>query len=281
MTHLAAALEAACADAGITRDDIDGVMVNLAPHEGAMDKIAELLGLRSVRWAFQSWFHGRLQPECIAAAVWAVLSGQATCVACISTAQTLNEYGRGFSERGPEKLREGGGPHLESPAYGLISVGGGAALAWRKYMNKYDADPGALGAIAVAQRQWAQLQPEAYFHGQPITQDEYLSSPFVVEPLRVLDHCLPGNAGFCIIVTSAERAGDGRFKPVYISGLQGASSGRETFIFSRTGLGIAQQTDRPYTAPEMPIYAMAGVSREDVDVFGALDAFSPVVIFTL
>src|SRR5882762_5223008 len=85
MSHLAIALRAACADAGITRDDIDGVMVNLAPHEGAMDKIAEVFGLRSVRWAFHSWFHGRVQPECIAAAVWAVMSGQANYVACIST----------------------------------------------------------------------------------------------------------------------------------------------------------------------------------------------------
>lgn len=281
MAHLGAALQAACSDAGITRDEIDGVMVNLAPHEGAMDKIAELLGLRSIGWAFQSWFHGRLQPECIGAAVMAVLSGRATCVACISTAQTLNEYGRGFNERGPEKMREGGGPHLESPPYGLVSVGGGAALAWRKYVDKYGVDPDGLGTIAVAQRQWAQLQPEAYFHGRPITYDDYLASPYVVEPLRVLDHCLPGNAGFCIIVTTAERAAHGRSAPVYISGLQGASSGRETFIFSRTGLGIAQQTDQPYTAPEMPIYSMAGVTREDVDIFGALDAFSPVVVFTL
>jgi acetyl-CoA acetyltransferase len=281
MSHLSTALTAACADAGITRDDIDGFMVNLGPHEAAMDKGPELFGLRSIQWAFHSWFHGRLQPQCIGAAVWAVMSGQANYVACISTAQTLNEYGRGFTERGPEKLREGGGPHLESPTSGLVSVGGGAAMGWRKYVSKYGVDPDKLGAVAVAQRQWAQFQPEAYFHGSPITQEDYLASPYVVEPLRMLDHCLPGNAAFCIIVTTAERAHAGRSKPVYISGLQGARSGRETFIFARTGLGIAQQTDARYDAPEMPIYKMAGVSRDDVNLFGALDAFSPVVLFTL
>jgi acetyl-CoA acetyltransferase len=281
MAHLGHALVAACEDAGITREQIDGVMLNLAPEAGSMDKLPEMLGLPSVRWSFQSWFHGRLQPTCMAAGVWAVLTGQADYVACISTSQTLSDFKHGYEMRGREKGREGGGPHLESPPSGLISVGGGAAMAWRKYLTKYGGDPDNLGAIAVAQREWAHRQPEAYFHGRPMTRADYGASPYVVEPLRLLDHCVPGNAAFCLIVTTAERARDAPTKPVYVSGLQGSSSGRERFIFSRTGLGVGQQTDGPYTAPEMPIYAAAGISRDDVQVFGALDAFSPVVVFTL
>jgi acetyl-CoA acetyltransferase len=282
MSHVAAALRAACADAGLSREQLDGVMVNLAPEEGSMDKLPEMLGLPNVRWAFQSWAHGRLQPVCIATAVAAVLTGQADQVACVSTSQTIAGHRGGFAAgRRAEKLREGGGPHLESPVYGLISVGGGAALAWRKYLLKYGGDPEGLGEVALAQRAWAQRQPEAYFHGQPLTSEDYRASPMVVEPLRVLDHCLPGNAGFCMIVTSAERARDCRRPPVYISGMQGAASGREHFVFARTGLGVAQQTEAPYAAPEMPVYRMAGIGREEVDVFGALDAFSPVVLMAL
>jgi hypothetical protein len=83
-----------------------------------------------------------------------------------------------------------------------------------------------------------------------------------------------------MIVTSAERAADTR-KPVYIRGAQAASSGREHFIFARSGLGIAQQTEHPYSAPEMPAYRQAGVGPADIDLLGALDAFSPSVLFVL
>ncbi|HEX4668458.1 MAG TPA: hypothetical protein VH275_00595 [Solirubrobacterales bacterium] len=282
MSHIAAALKAACADAGLSEGQLDGIMVNLGPEEASMDKLPQMLGLPNVRWAFQSWPHGRLQPVCIATAVGAVLSGQADYVACVSTAQSLAGHRGAFGpQRRAEKLREGGGPHLESPVYGLISVGGGAALAWRKYLLKYGGDPEGLAEVALAQRAWAQLQPEAYFHDRPLTIEDYRDSEMVVEPLRVLDHCLPANAGFCMIVSSAERAADCRRPPVYVSGMQGAASGAEHFVFGRTGLGVGQQTEGPYTAPEMPVYRMAGIAREEVDVFGALDAFSPVVLFAL
>lgn len=281
MRHIALAVRSACDDAGLSAADVDGIMVNLAPEAAAMDQLPTMVGLPNVRWAFQSWFHGRIQPTCISAAVWAVISGQANYVACVSVGQSPSAHHGGFAERWREKSREGGGPHLESPHYGLVSAGGGAALSWRKYLSKYGADPARLGEVAVAQREWAQRQPEAYFYGTPLTQEQYLTSPFVVEPLRLLDHCLPANAAFCIIVASADRAASCRKTPVLISGIQGSSAGREHFIFSRTGLGVAHQSDAPYSAPEMPVYAMAGVSRDDVDVLGTLDAFSPVVVFAL
>jgi acetyl-CoA acetyltransferase len=163
----------------------------------------------------------------------------------------------------------------------MISVGGGAALATRKYLEKYGGSEDQLGQIAVAQRQWAQFNPDAYFYGSPLTLDDYLRSPYVVEPLRVLDHCVPANAGFCIIVTSAERAADCAKRPVYIRGLQGSVSGREHFIFARTGLGVAQQTEQAYRANQLPIYGQAGIYPDDVDILGALDGFSPLVLFIL
>ena len=46
-------------------------------------------------------------------------------------------------------------------------------------------------------------------------------------------------------------------------------------------LGIGQQTEGRYVAPRMPIYDMAGVDPGDIQILGALDAFSPVVLFIL
>ena len=280
--HVARALKTAVADAGLKRTDIDGVMINIMPDAFAMDKLPETFGLPNVRWAFQSWFHGRMQPTCIAVASWAVMTGQANYVACISMAQQLKSARVHPGVIQPsEGLREGGGPHLESPIYGMTTIGAGAAIATKKYLLKYGGAEEDLAAISVSQRQWAQLQPEAYFYGQPLTKEEYLASPYIVEPLRMYDHCFAGSAAFCFIVTSADRAADAPKRPVYISGYQGSLSGKETFVFSRTGMGMGQQSEAPYKAPEMPAYTMAGVKPEDVDIVGILDAFSPLVLFGL
>jgi acetyl-CoA acetyltransferase len=282
MGHLGQALKAAVADAGLTPKDIDGLMIQTAPPEGFMDKVAEMLGLPNVRWAFQSWFHGRIQPTCIASAAFAVMSGQANYVACLSTGQALQSHrGRLTSDKAFENFREGGGPHLEAPEYGLFFPNTGAAMGMKKYFLRYGATEEQLGAVAVAQRQWAQLNPDAYFYGRPITIDDYMSSPYVIEPLRVFDHCVPANAGFCIIVTSAERAREAPKAPVYIAGFQGSSSGKERFIFARTGLGVGGQTEGSYTVDDMTVYRMADIKCSDVDIVGTVDAFSPMVPFTL
>ena len=72
MLHLGRALRQAADDAGLKREEIDGIMVNTGPEEASMDKLPEFLGLPNVSWAFQSWFHGRLQPTCLALAALAV-----------------------------------------------------------------------------------------------------------------------------------------------------------------------------------------------------------------
>ena len=284
MDHIARALKLAVADAGLARTDIDGLMVNTIPDSAAMDKLPEVLGLPSIRFAFQSWPHGRVQPTCIAVGAWAIMSGAATYVACISTAQqlasALTPHHPGV-QSAVESSREGGGPHLESPPYGMTTIGAGAAMATRKYLSKYGGTEEELGAIAVSQRQWAQLQREAYFYGRPITMEDYLDAPYVVEPLRTYDHCIPGNAAFCMILALADRAADAPKRPVYISGFQGSSSGKETFVFSRTGLGIGQQSEHAFRAPEMAVYKMADVTRKDINILGCLDAFSPLILFGL
>jgi acetyl-CoA acetyltransferase len=181
-----------------------------------------------------------------------------------------------------ESVREGGGPHLETPHYGLLTISGGAAMAMQKYFNKYGGTEEQLGEIAVSHRQWACTNPYAYFYGQPMTREDYLNSRYVVEPLRLFDHSLPGNAGYCIIVSSAERAKDCRTRPVYISGFQGSVSGKGFHVMSRWNLGIGQQPDEPYTPPkDMLVYRMAGVEQKDVDILGILDAFSVLVLFGL
>src|SRR5262249_54014367 len=77
LLHLVRALRAAVEDAGLRASNIDGLMVMSAGTGDKMDSLPNVLGLTNLRWTYQSWSHGRNQPQDIGTAMWAVLSGQA------------------------------------------------------------------------------------------------------------------------------------------------------------------------------------------------------------
>ena len=279
------ALDAALLDAGLTRADIDGLMINVAPAEASMDALPMIVGLPNVGCAFQSWSHGRMNAMVVGVAALQVFSGLSRYTACISTFSADSFRARRHSEKTGsdiELTREGGGPHLEAPHYGNTAPTGGAALAMQKYLMKYGYQQEDLGAVAVEQRAWAQANPNARLNGKPLTREEYNASRFVVEPLRIHDNSVLANTAVCVIVASTEHAKDLRQQPVLISGFQASTSSRDVFVFGRTNLGVGQQVDRPYTAPEdMAVYRMAGIGRDEVDILGIFDTVSPVVPFGL
>ena len=116
-----------------------------------------------------------------------------------------------------------------------------------------------------------------------MTIEDHQRSPWIVEPLRLLDCCQINDGGSCIIVTSAERAKDCKKPPVYISGMQGVHAGPEYHNLALPGLGVAQQKVYKYkpTAEDLYSYRMAGITQKDVDALITYDAFSPLVLFAL
>ena len=285
LEHLSRAMKAAMDDAGLKPDDIDGIVPGSVPQEASMDQAGELFGFKNIRYAFQHWSHGRMEATKIAHAAMAVHAGLADYLLYFSGSMWITGFraryrgaNAGFDQ---ESLREGTGPHLESPPYGNVAIQGGAAIAMSKYLHKYGYSERDLGAIAVAHRKWGSMNPNSYWYGKPITIDDYMNGRYVTQPLRMFDCSLPGNSGYCMIITTPERAKALRKPPVYISGFQGSISGAEHFVFSRTGLGIWQQPEFKYKAPEMLVYKMAGVEQKDINVLGAMDVFSVTVAFAL
>ena len=75
------------------------------------------------------------------------------------------------------------------------------ALVARRHMHLYGTTQDHLGQIAVAQRKWANLNPAAQLHDQPLTLDDYRRSRWIVEPFHLFDCCLVSNGGCAVIVT--------------------------------------------------------------------------------
>jgi acetyl-CoA acetyltransferase len=140
------------------------------------------------------------------------------------------------------------------------------ALAAARHMHQYDTRREQLAAIAVAARQWAQLNPEA-FAREPLTLDDVLGSRMVSDPLTVRDCCLVTDGGGAYVLTRAERAKDLPKPPAYLLGVGAAHWHRQ--ISSMPDLTVTAATESGRRA-----YEMAGLGPEDVDVLELYDAFT-------
>ena len=78
----------------------------------------------------------------------------------------------------------------------------------RRHMHDYGTTEEQLGAIAVACRRHANLNPEAVMREKPLSMEQYLASPKFVEPFRKEDCCLISDGGGAYIMTTPERAAD-------------------------------------------------------------------------
>lgn len=261
-------------DAGLSREDLDGLIVSFGSPIGADgDTLAQVLGL-NLRACNQTWAHGRFTASCIQWAAMMVNAGLANAVACLASVSfsgMRRPMMGGASDR--EGTREAGGGHGEDPVYGMTSPGAGAAMVARRYFDRYGTNSRALAAVPVAFRKHASMNPIAIMR-EPFDVDDHQRSRYVCEPLHLLDYCLINDGAACVIVTTAERARDCRKAPVYISGMQGLPGGREEFIWAYPGLGVAQQSVFDYPAELQAVYKMAEITPRDVDALFTYDAFS-------
>jgi acetyl-CoA acetyltransferase len=268
------AIASAMSEAGLERNQLDGLIVSFGTPIGADgDSIAQVLGLK-LRACNQTWAHGRFTASCIQWAAMMVNAGLADAVACLASVSfsgMRRPMMGGASDR--EGAREAGGGHGEDPVYGMTSPGSGAALVARRYFERYGTDSRALAAVPVAFRKHASMNPAAIMR-EPFDVNDHQQSRFVCEPLHLLDYCLINDGAACVIVTTSERARDLKKPPVYISGMQGLPGGHEEFIWAYPGLGVVQQEVFDYQAGLQPVYQMAGIKPDDVDVLFTYDAFS-------
>jgi acetyl-CoA acetyltransferase len=277
-------VKAALEDAGLRRSQIDGLAVHIGSPRGTdYDLVASQLGL-TVRFCAQPWSHGRFGATVITHAAMALDWGLADYVVCLA-AYNNSRFGRHGMQGRPnyqESLREGGGPHAETPHVGLTAPVAGAAMAAQRYFHKYGVDPEKLAEIAVTFRRHAEANPHASMR-KPLTKADYANARRIVEPLRLFDCSVIVDGAVALILTTADRARDLKGKPVHLLGVQGIHGGVNEFIFGQPGLGINQAEEFDYRAPgaDQQVYRMAGVTPADIDTLHLYDAFSPQVLWTL
>lgn len=257
--YAAAAFRNALADAGIARDEIDGLIVGPTT---AYERMGEVLGL-NVRWGDQADAVLSVIQACMA-----IESGLAEVVALV---YGNDQRSAGTQYGGPQAM---GGDAFLSYVYhapwGLTSQGALYALMFQRYRHLFGFEEADLGHVAVAQRQAASLNPNA-IQRKPISLDDYLASPYICEPLHLFDYCLINDGGVALIIAESERAKGMSKSPVFIEAVgrydlnQGATSlePRLTDFYRPAQQAVAEQ-----------VFNGTGIGPSDIDVFQVYDSFS-------
>jgi acetyl-CoA acetyltransferase len=158
--------------------------------------------------------------------------------------------------------------------YGAIGANYGYAMIAQRYMYEYSVTPEQLAKIAVAQRYNACHNPDALFFGQPITVEDVLASPVIVDPLHMLEIVMPVAGAAAVVVTSRKRAKKHSQPPVAILG-----AGEHTTHKALTW--APSLTDSAIRASADSAFKMAGVRRKDIDVASLYDCYTITVLLTL
>ncbi len=163
----------------------------------------------------------------------------------------------------------------DNAIYGEFGFVGDYALAARRGMSKFSTGPETWVEIAINQRKWANLNPNAYYYDKKLTHEEYFDSPYIVEPFRKYDAALISDGGRALIITSIERAKDLKNPIVTIMGIGVANPSTDIhqadFLDGNTGAK---------KACEMAL-KMAEIDLNDIDACEIYDCFTYTVEITL
>jgi acetyl-CoA acetyltransferase len=273
-TSLAAdAVRAALADAGLTPDDMDGLLVSHGLANDVSIHLAPVLGLRDLAVLAQVNAYGATAGVMIAMAAQAIDSGAASVIACVFADVPLRPHARSGAAYGGARRQLRGYSGLQTAA-GVANPNIWYALAARRHMERYGTTSEQLGAIAVAQRTWAAGNPLATMR-TPLTLADHQTSRWVAEPLHLLDCCLVTNGAIAVVVTSARSAAHMNRPAVHIWGYGQAHTLRQMHASSSWGLvtgavGAGRQA-----------MAMAGITPGDVTVCQLYDCYTYTVLVTL
>ncbi len=266
-------VDAACkamADAGISKDQVDGLLTCNAMAEPYMyhsEMIAEYLQIFP-RYCLSVGAGGGTTYSLVHHASTAILAGLCETV-LIATADSMRT---GLSkEQAFALMSSAGHPQFESP-YGP-SIPAFYALIAQAHQHRYGTTAEQMAAVAVNARNYAAKNPAAQKRDL-ISIDDVLASRMIADPLHLLDCSVVSDGGAAIIVTSAERAQDFPNTPAYVLGVgEGHSHEHISQAQSLTSSAAAQAGGRAY--------AMAGVQPKEIDVAELYDCFTPVLLIEL
>jgi acetyl-CoA acetyltransferase len=257
MDLMAQGTQRALQDAGLNLADVDGLFCATTQSRMSGLALAEYLGLPDAYIDSTSTGGSSFVTD-LAKAQMAIEAGVCQ-VAVIA-------YGSTQRSGGGRKVASAPEVNLYETPFKPFNPPSAYAMAAARHMHEFGTTREQLAQVAVAARQWALLNPQAW-EKKPLTVEEVLNARMVCKPLTIRDCCLVTDGGGAIVVTSAARARSLKRPPVYLLG-----SGHSTTHHSISNMPSLVETGARRSG-ELA-FASAGLTPRDVDVLELYDAFT-------
>lgn len=264
---------AAIADAGLTRDDIDGLSTYPGLHAATTFgyggpppyDVQDALRLRL------NWYQGAAdlpgQLGALIAAAMAVSAGMARHVLVYrtvteSTAQGAGGRGAVFDQDG-----RASGMGLWSTPFGAPSAVNWLAMLATRHFHQYGTTRRQLGQIPLSNRRNAARNPDALYRA-PLTLDDYLSARMISTPLCLYDCDVPADGSTAIVVSHASHAQAMPMPPAYLEAVGTAITSRPSWDQQEDLAAMAA------TSAARHLWQRTRLTPADVDTAQLYDGFS-------
>jgi acetyl-CoA acetyltransferase len=284
--HLAAEATAyALADAGLEKDQLDGLLTGREPvgdSRFAWNTVFAAYTKLTPRYSTQSIIHGAGINSMLKHAALAVTTGVATHVLCVCADSTAS------TDPGKHLPEIDADPEFELP-YGPSMPSLYAQIASR-YMHEFGITEEHLARVAVSAQDWAVHHPYAAKakYGR-VTAETIMGSRMIASPLR-LWHCAiwgPPGTGGAFIVTTAERARELTETPVYLLGFAECSTHEyvtDRLALRSSALPLGKLPNLTTTGTKVAAqeaFGMSGLGPWDMDLVMTASNFAHVPLMML
>ena len=274
MSLLAEAAYRAIQDAGLTKADIDGMIVDpelaVGSGGGYAARMAEYMGIYPT-WATGCDAQGAAGVAMALQAAAYVNAGLARYVLC----------GMGAAADPAARRRPATGARTETattefqaPFGPTVGANGWYAMIAKRYEALYGATVEKRAKVSVDFRYNANHNPMAIFHDTPITTEDVVNSRIIADPLHLLECVMPCAGACAFVVTTADIARSLPHKPAYILG-----GGLGILRGNLTHLG--EITVSPVGRGARKAFSMAGYGPSDVQVMEIYDSYTITVMCEL
>ena len=275
--------KAACDDAGVNPQDIDGMITFTIDNNDEVN-LARCLGVKDLAFTTRIPGGGAAAAATIYQAMALVNAGLCKNVLIWRAMNERSQYrfGQNQSTSGgyTAAAANGTGSLLWCVPYGAMTPASWAGLSAHRYMQKYGASNADFGRVTVQQRAYAAKNPKAWFFEKPITLEEHQASKWIMEPvLRLLDCCQESDGGVAILVTSLARARDLKQPPVHILGATQSIPYNVEVITNYYHDDLTIMPEAHGTAKRL--YAQTGIKPSEIQAAMIYDAFTPQVLMQL
>jgi acetyl-CoA acetyltransferase len=269
----------AVAEAGLVPADIDGLVTFTVDNNSEID-VFRAIGGKDLKFFSRINYGGGGTCAALQQAVMAIATGVARVVVCYRAMNERSEYryGTGLMYESGIATSDSGlaGAHIAS---GLRTPAACIAMLMRRYMHVYGVIYEDFGRVAVSARRHAATNPNAWFHGKPLTLEDYMASRMIVDPLRLFDCCQESDGAVAIVVTGAEHARDLPQRPVLIRAAAQGVRDDMIAMYSYYREDITSASESRLVAEQL--YGMSGLGPSDMDAAILYDHFGPTVLLSL